>query len=148
MKNYKLLAVIFLLVILAGSTFAGDKEDVQATMNNIGNAFNSHNFKAYFDAFTDDYTVFTAGGTPLRYDASAWKDFIESTASLEYVNYSQQDNVIQVYNGNAAVVTGYYVFKNKAKGGKLNTETGRASTFMVKKNGKWLIAHMHYSKMF
>lgn len=98
MRHFKLTAVFFLFVVLAGSAFAVDKEDVQATINNNENAFNNHNFKTYFNAFTDDYTVFTTVGTPLRFDASPWKDFIESTASLEYVHYSQQDNVIQVYN--------------------------------------------------
>lgn len=101
MKQFKLLAVIILLVIVAGSSFAGNKEDIKAFIKNTESVFNSHNFKVYYDSFTDDYTVFTTSGTPLRYDAGAWKNFIESTSSLEYVNYSQPDNFIQVYNGDA-----------------------------------------------
>lgn len=149
MKTLIISLTVFCVVLsFSVNVFAGDKEDVQAAIENNIKAFNSHNFKAYFDAFAEDNTEFTTVGSPLRFDANAWKDFIEGTASLEFVNYSQQDNVIAIYNGDTAVISGYYIFKTMPKGGELSTQTGRASIIMVKKNGKWLTVHMHFSKMF
>ena len=86
--------------------------------------------------------------SPLRHNADMWKKFIEGTASLDYVNYHQQDSEVQIYNGDAAVVTGYYTFSWMEKGGKMNYQSGRASIVLVKHNGKWMTAHMHFSKMF
>jgi uncharacterized protein (TIGR02246 family) len=148
MKNLKVLTILFLFFLVTSSVYAGDKENVQAALENNIKAFNSQNYKAYFDAFADDNTEFTTVSSPLRFDAKAWKAFIESTASLEYVNYSQQDNVIAIYNGDTAVISGYYTFKTMPKGGELNTQNGRASIIMVKKNGKWLTVHMHFSELF
>jgi len=148
MKHFILTAVLFLFVVLAGSTFAGDKEDVMATLNSTIEAFNKHEFNAYFSNFVDDNTEFPYVVSPLRHDAAMWKNFIQGTALLAYVNYHQQDSEVQVYNGNAAVITGYYTFSWMEKGGQMNYQSGRASMFFVKQDGKWLTVHMHFSKMF
>ena len=148
MKHFILTAVLFLFVVLAGSTFAGDKEDVMATLNSTIEAFNKHEFNAYFSNFVDDNTEFPYVVSPLRHDAAMWKNFIQGTALLAYLNYHQQDSEVQVYNGNAAVITGYYTFSWMEKGGQMNYQSGRASMFFVKQDGKWLTVHMHFSKMF
>jgi ketosteroid isomerase-like protein len=148
MKRFKLAAVFFLLVVLTGSTFAGDKEDVLASLNSTIEAFNNHDIKAYFSNFVADNTEFPYVVSPLRHDASMWKKFIEGTTSLAYVNYHQQYTEVQIYNGNSAVVTGYYTFSWMENGGQMNYQSGRASMFLVKQDGKWLTAHMHFSKMF
>ena len=96
----------------------------------------------------DDNTEFPYVVSPLRHDAAMWKNFIEGTASLAYVNYHQQDEQVQLYNGNTAVVTAYFTFTWMEKGGQMNYQTGRASMVLVKQNGKWMTAHMHFSKMF
>ena len=143
-----IIAAVAVVSALASNAFAGDKEDVQATLDKTIETFNKHDFLTYFSSFTDDNTEFPYVGSPLRHDAAMWKEFIEGTASLEYVNYHQQDVLVQTYNGNTAVVTGYYTFKWAPKGAELNTQSGRASMVLVKENGKWLIVHMHFSKMF
>ena len=148
MKHFKLFAVIFLLAVLAGSTFAGDKEDVLALANNTAEAFNKHDFTTYWSYFTEDNTEFPYVVSPLRHDAAMWKNFIEGTANLAYVNYHGQDFQTQIYNGNSAVVTSYYTFTWMEKGGQMNHQSGRATFVAVKQGGKWLIAHMHFSKMF
>jgi ketosteroid isomerase-like protein len=148
MKLSKSLGFILLLGVLVSNTLAGDKEDVLATVDKTIELFNKHDFQTYFSSFADNNTEFPYVVSPLRYDAAMWKEFIEGTASLEYVNYHQQDVLVQTYNGNTAVVTGYYIFKWKPKGAELNTQSGRASMMLVKENGKWLIVHMHFSKMF
>jgi len=148
MKHFKLVTIIFLFTVFATSTFAGDKEDVLSTLNSTIEAFNKHDIKTYFSYFVDDNTEFPYVVSPLRHDAVMWKNFIESTAFLEYVNYHQQDSQIQVYNGNTAIVTGYYTFSWKEKGGQMNYQSGRASMVLVKQGGKWLTAHMHFSEMF
>jgi uncharacterized protein (TIGR02246 family) len=148
MKNFKLVTVIFLFAVLANSAFAGDKEDVQALANKTAEAFNQHDFTTYMSYFTTDNTEFPYVVSPLRHDAAMWKNFIEGTANLAYVNYHGQDFQIQVYNSDAAVATSYYTFTWMEKGGAMNFQSGRASFFAVKQNGKWFIAHMHFSKMF
>jgi ketosteroid isomerase-like protein len=148
MKHFKLVAVIFLFVVLASSTFAGDKEDVLASLNSTIEAFNKHDIKAYFANFVADNTEFPYVVSPLRHDAAMWKNFIEGTTSLAYVNYHQQDSEVQIYNGNTAIITGYYTFSWMEKGGQMNYQSGRASMVLVKQDGKWMTAHMHFSKMF
>jgi ketosteroid isomerase-like protein len=148
MKHFRCFAVIILFTAFISDTFAGDKEDALASVNKAIEAFNKHDYKTYFSLFVDDNTEFPYVISPLRYDAPAWKGFIEGTAALEYVNYHQQDELIQTYNGNTAVVTGYYTFTWKQKGGETNTQSGRAGIVLIKQNGKWLTAHMHFSKMF
>jgi uncharacterized protein (TIGR02246 family) len=148
MKHLRVAAMILLCAGIASYTFAGDKEDVQAAVDKSIEAFNRHDFQTYFSAFADNNTEFPYVVSPLRHDAAAWKAFIEGTAALEFVNYHQQDILIQTYNGNTAVVTGYYTFTWKQKGGESNTQSGRASMVLVKQSGKWLTAHMHFSKMF
>lgn len=148
MKYLKLIALVFLLAGLTSSVFAGDKEDVQTLINSTAEMFNKHDFKAYFSYFVDDNTEFPYVVSPLRHDAAMWKSFIEGTGSLAYVNYHGQDYQIQIYNGNSAVVTSYYTFSWMEKGGQMNYQSGRATMVAIKQDGKWLIAHMHFSKMF
>jgi ketosteroid isomerase-like protein len=148
MKHFKLATIIFLFAVMAGSAFAGDKEDVLASLNSTIEAFNKHDIKAYFANFVADNTEFPYVVSPLRHDAAMWKNFIEGTTTLAYVNYHQQDTEVQIYNGDSAVITGYYTFTWMEKGGQMNYQSGRASMFLVKQNGKWMTAHMHFSKMF
>jgi len=147
-KMKSIFVILFLFAIWAGSTLAGDKEDVQATVDKTIEAFNKQDHQSYFSTFTDDNTEFPYVVSPLRHDAAMWKSFIEGTASLAYVNYHQQDEQVQVYNGNTAVVTGYFTFKWMEKGGQMNYQSGRASMVLVKQDGKWMTAHMHFSEMF
>jgi uncharacterized protein (TIGR02246 family) len=147
-KQFKLISIIFLLTVFANSIFAGDKEDVLALVSKNTEAFNKQDYKTYFSSFVDDNTEFPYVVSPLRHDAAMWKNFIEGTASLAYVNYHQQDEQVQLYNGNTAVVTAYFTFTWMEKGGQMNYQTGRASMVLVKQNGKWMTAHMHFSKMF
>ncbi len=148
MKVFKIITIIILFSSFLNNTFAGDKEDVLALAAKSAEIFNNKDVKTYFSLFVDDNTEFSGVASTLRYDANAWIDFIEGTANLAYVNYSQQENHVQVYNGNSAIVTGYFTFTWMEKGGQLNTQNGRASMVAVKQDGKWLIAHMHFSKMF
>jgi len=148
MKHFKLVTIIFLLAVFGSSTFAGDKEDVLALISKNTDAFNKQDYKTYFSNFVDDNTEFPYVVSPLRHDAAMWKSFIEGTASLAYVNYHQQDEQVQVYNGNTAVVTGYFTFKWMEKGGQMNYQSGRATMVLIKQDGKWMTAHMHFSKMF
>jgi ketosteroid isomerase-like protein len=86
MKHFKLITIVFLLASFASSTFAGDKEDIQALVNTTAETFNKHDFKTYFSYFVEDNTEFPYVVSPLRHDAAMWKAFIEGTGSLAYVN--------------------------------------------------------------
>ena len=148
MRHFTLTAIIFLFTLFAGNALVGDKEDVQTLINTTAETFNNHDFKTYFSYFVEDNTEFPYVVSPLRHDAAMWKAFIEGTGSLAYVNYHGQDFQIQIYNGNSAVVTSYYTFTWMENGGQMNYQSGRATMVAVKQGAKWLIAHMHFSKMF
>ncbi|MEJ2103209.1 MAG: nuclear transport factor 2 family protein [Ignavibacteriaceae bacterium] len=148
MRFFNLTAIILLFGLFASNALAGDKEDVQTLINTTAETFNNHDFKTYFSYFVDDNTEFPYVVSPLRHNAAMWKAFIEGTGSLAYVNYHGQDYQIQIYNGNSAVVTSYYTFTWMENGGQMNYQSGRATMVAVKQGGKWLIAHMHFSKMF
>ncbi|MGB5511228.1 MAG: nuclear transport factor 2 family protein [Woeseiaceae bacterium] len=148
MSKIKSLSSVLLLLLLTGSAMAGDKEDIKAANSKTLVAFNSQDYAAYFAGFVEDHTDFPYVVSPLRHDAAMWKAFVEGTSNLEYVNYHQQDEQIQVYNGNAAVLTAYYTFTSKPKEGPAEYQTGRASVMYVKVKGQWLVAHMHFSEMF
>jgi uncharacterized protein (TIGR02246 family) len=148
MKHLKYISIIFLFAVFASSAFAGDKEDVLALVSKNIDAFNKQDYKTYFSSFVSDNTEFPYVVSPLRHDAAMWKNFIEGTASLAYVNYHQQDSEVQIYNGNTAVITGYYTFTWMEKGGQMNYQSGRASMVLIKQDGKWMTAHMHFSAMF
>ncbi|MEJ2193639.1 MAG: nuclear transport factor 2 family protein [Ignavibacteriaceae bacterium] len=148
MNQIKKITLLLLFAVFISSANAGDKEDVFSALNNTIDAFNKHDFKTYFSTFTADNTEFPYVVSPLRHDAAMWKNFIEGTASLAYVNYHQQDSEVQIYNSDIAVVTGYYTFTWMEVGGQMNYQSGRASLVLVKQNGKWMTAHMHFSKMF
>jgi uncharacterized protein (TIGR02246 family) len=148
----KLLIISFAVMCISFSfstgTVAGDREDVMATINENIDAFNKQDYKKYWSNFVEDNTEFPYVVSPLRHNADMWKNFIEGTASLAYVNYHQQDAEVQIYNGNTGIVTGYYTFTWMEKGGQMNYQSGRASMVLVKQDGKWMVAHMHFSKMF
>ena len=115
--------ILFSLILSTSLTicvFAGDKEDVLTSLNSTIEAFNKHDINGYFSNFVSDNTEFPYVVSPLRHDASMWRNFIEGTASLAYVNYHQQDSEVQIYNGDAAVVTGYYTFSWMEKDGQMN----------------------------
>ncbi len=148
MKHFKLAVLIILAAVFVSNVFAGDKEDAMKAVNSSMAAFNNHDVNAYFSNFVADNTEFPYVVSPLRHDAKMWRNFIEGTTSLAYVNYHQQDSEVQIYNNDTAVITGYYTFSWMENGGQMNYQSGRASMVLVKQDGKWMTAHMHFSKMF
>ena len=149
MKHFKIVTVIFLFAILASSALAGDKEDAEAVIKKTAEAFSSKEYQTYFTYLADDLEVFTGVSTPLLHIGKTnWMNFINGLGSLPMVTYKQQQNSIRIYNGNTAVVNGYFVFTVVGKDGNATNQSGRNSTTLVKQNGKWLIVNLHFSPMF
>jgi uncharacterized protein (TIGR02246 family) len=149
MKLSKSLGFILLLGVLVSNTLAGDKEDVEAVLTKAWTAFNSKDYQTYFTYLADDLEVFTGVGTPLLHIGKPHiMEFVNGFAQLPSVTYMQQQNSIRIYNGNAAVVNGYFLFTVVGKGGTTTNQSGRNSTTLVKQNGKWLIVNFHFSPMF
>jgi len=145
----KLFTFFFLFTALAGNTFAGDKEDAEAVLQKVVDAFNSKDYQTYSTYFADDHEVFTGVSTPLLHIGKTnWMNFINGLGSLPMVSYKQQQNTVRVYNGNTAAVNGYFVFTVVGKDGNVTTQSGRNSTTLVKQNGKWQIVNQHFSPMF
>jgi uncharacterized protein (TIGR02246 family) len=149
MKKLKYISILFLFTLFASSTFAGDKEDVNTVVNKAWDAFNSKDNQTYFTLLADDLEVFTGVSTPLLHIGKPhWMAFVNSFGSLPLVTYNQQQNSIRIYNGNTAVVNGYFVFTVVGNDGNVTNQSGRNSTTLVKQNGKWLIVNLHFSSMF
>jgi hypothetical protein len=130
MKHFNLVVVFFLLAVLAGSAFAGDKEgdrkDVEAVINKAWDAFNSKDNQTYFTYLADNIEVFTGVSTPLLHIGKPhWIEFVNSFGSLPMVTYNQQQNSIRIYNGNTAVVNGYFVFTVVGSDGNVTNQSGR-----------------------
>jgi len=149
MKHFKIVAVFFLFAIFVSSALAGDKEDAEAVIKKTAEAFSSKEYQTYFTYLADDLEVFTGVSTPLLHIGKTnWMNFINGLGSLPMVTYKQQQNSIRIYNGNTAVVNGYFVFTVVGKDGNATNQSGRNSTTLVKQNGKWLIVNLHFSPMF
>jgi uncharacterized protein (TIGR02246 family) len=149
MKHLKFITILLFFVVLAGSTFAGDKEDVGAIINKAWDAFNSKDYQTFFTYSADDFEMFTGVSTPLLHIGKPhMMEYVNSFSSLPLVTYNQQQNTIRIYNGNTAVVNGYFVFTVVGKDGNVTNQSGRNSTTLVKQNGKWLIVNIHFSPMF
>ena len=149
MKHFKIVAVFFLFAIFVSSALAGDKEDAEAVIKKTAEAFSSKEYQTYFTYLEDDLEVFTGVSTPLLHIGKTnWMNFINGLGSLPMVTYKQQQNSIRIYNGNTAVVNGYFVFTVVGKDGNATNQSGRNSTTLVKQNGKWLIVNLHFSPMF
>jgi uncharacterized protein (TIGR02246 family) len=148
-RAIKLFTFVFLVAAFAGNTFAGDKEDAEAVIQKTVEAFNSKDYQTYFTYLADDLEVFTGVSTPLLHIGKTnWMNFVNGLSSLPMVNYKQQQNSVRIYNGNTAVVNGYFVFTVVGKDVNVITQSGRNSTTLVKQNGKWLVVNWHFSPMF
>ena len=150
MKNLIIsISAICLFFSFSTNTFAGDKEDVEAVLKKAFSSFSSKDYSTYFTYISDDIEVFTGVSTPLLHIGKAhWMEFIKSFEPLPFVTYNQQQNSIRIYNGNTALVNGYFVFTVVGNDGTVTTQSGRNSTTLVKQNGQWLIVNYHFSKMF
>lgn len=144
-----IIAAVAVVSALASNAFAGDKEDVEAVLTKAGDAFNSKDYQTYFSYLADDLEVFTGVVTPLLHMGKPhWIEFVNGFGQLPSTTYKQQQNTVRVYNGNTAVVNGYFVFTVVGKDGTTTTQSGRNSTTLVKQGGKWLIVNYHFSAMF
>jgi uncharacterized protein (TIGR02246 family) len=149
MKPVKWIATLTLLFTFVCGAFAGDKEDVQALQDNAVKAFNAKDKAAYASYLADDLQSFTGVQTPLLLETKAsWMNYIDGLWELPFVSYTQQQNSVRVYNGNSAVVNGYYIFKVVRKDGSMTTVSGRATIDVVKWEGKWKIVNYHFSNLF
>jgi ketosteroid isomerase-like protein len=149
MKQTRAILAVFILATFVGSAFAGDKEDVRAVLDNTAKAFNSKDKVAYESALADEFQAFTSVQTPLLYETKAsWMAFISGLWQLPSVTYNQQQNSIQVYNGDSAVANGYYIFTVVGKDGDATTVSGRATISFAKLHGRWMIVNYHFSNLF
>jgi ketosteroid isomerase-like protein len=149
MKIVKWIATVTLLFTFACSASAGDKEDVLAFLEGGIKAFNTKDKAAYASNLADDFQSFSGVQTPLLYETKAsWMNWIDGLWELPFVSYTQQQNSVRVYNGNSAVVNGYFIFKVVRKDGSLTTVSGRATIDVVKWEGKWKIVNYHFSNLF
>ena len=149
MKYMTCSAAVILLFVFVNCSFAGDKDDVESVLTKAANAFSSKDYQTYFTYLAEDLEVFTGVTTPLLHSGKPhWMNFINGLGQLPSATYSQQQNSIRIYDGNTAVVNGYYVFSVVGKDGTATHQSGRNSTTLIKQGGKWMIVNLHFSAMF
>lgn len=149
MKHIGFVLVLLFSLTLFGNVLAGDKEDVQKAFNDAIRAFNSKDYETYFSYLADNFEAFTGVVTPLLHEGKPhWMSFINGLGELPSVTYNQQQNSMRVFNGDTAVINGYFIFTVVGKDGITTTQSGRNSTTLVKQGGKWTIVNFHFSSLF
>ena len=138
---------VAMLMIPAGR--AGDAEDVKAEyLRHVANA-NEGKVDAFIAQHMPGHTAFGPGGDLLsRWDSleaekAARPDLAKPGAHPAGVNHVE----VQVYNGNAAVVTAYRKSPVTLTDGTSRPGVRRVTSVWVKQNGKWLEVHDHMSTL-
>ena len=145
-KRYVSLALLLVLVSIAPTAWAGDKEDVAAATAKWAALFTDDNPDPIL-ALYDTEAVMWGTLSPARRDnPAAIRDYFEKAfKALPGHKVAFGDQLIRVY-GNTAINTGYYTF-SFVKDGKPTSLPARYSFVYVKRNGAWKIVDHHSSKM-
>lgn len=108
-------------------------------------AYESNDVKAYFDFFTDDMTQFWQEG---RMDMPEYRPFWtgEIGKGRRVLEVRTADMAIHVAPSNDAAVAGYRIFvKERLADGSVTESWNQETDVMFKIDGRWKVAHMHYS---
>ncbi len=96
---------------------------------------------------TDDYTEFN-GDYATRLDGKAMNSRLAEAAgkaSARTIASEMANPKVQVYNGNAAVLTYNYVGVIQDKDGKTEPARAKSTRVYVKKGDKWMLVHANFA---
>ncbi|MEO5588803.1 MAG: nuclear transport factor 2 family protein [Gemmatimonadaceae bacterium] len=151
-KTPQLAAALILSAALAMPVQAqqsGPVVEAKAAIDKATTSFNSGDYKTYSTYVADDVEVFTGVYTPLLFVGKAqWMGFVNSLATFAYVNLDPRSERCRAYGSETVVCNGYFVFTTVTKSGVTEVQSGRESLTMVKQGGRWMVANMHFSRMF
>jgi len=145
-KRHISLALLLVLVSIAPTAWAGDKEDVAAATAKWAEVFVLDDPDPILGLY-DTEGVLWGTISPTRRDTpEALRDyFVKAFKALPGHKVAFGDQLIRVY-GNTAINTGYYTF-SFVKEGEAKSLPARYSFVYVKRNGAWKIVDHHSSAM-
>ena len=124
-------------------------EQARAALEKALVDFNAANYDAYLTAFAEDFEGFTGVYSPLRIEGKeAWAKFINGLHNYAGTSYVQRQPKYRSYGDQTVICNSYFVYSTTSKTGVTEIQTGRETTVLIKKDGKWLIANYHFSGMF
>ena len=134
------------LLLLAGSAFAGPKEDVAAATAKWSEALAQNDPDKMLTLYATDAVLWGTLSPKVRADRAALRDyFVGAFKVLPGLKVSFGEQLIRVY-GATAVNTGYYTF-SYLKDGELQALPARYSLVFVKDGQSWMIVDHHSSAM-
>lgn len=140
----KRIMMFVLLLGVAVTTWAGDKEDVAAATAKWAQVFIDDNPDPIMALYAKDGVLWGTLSPTRRDTPAALREyFVNAFKALPGHKVTFGDQLIRVY-GNTAINTGYYTF-SFMKDGKPATLPARYSFTYVKTGGQWLIVDHHSS---
>ena len=144
MELMKRIMMSVLLLGVAVTTWAGDKEDVAAAAVKWTQVFTDDNPDPIMALYAKDGVLWGTLSPTRRDTPAALREyFVNAFKALPGHKVTFGDQHIRVY-GNTAINTGYYTF-SFMKDGKPATLPARYSFTYVKTGGQWLIVDHHSS---
>lgn len=145
MKKLIGLSIFILVIILTINTqaqqWSAEQKDVWAGVQKYWEIDNN-NPQAYFQYFDDSYI-----GWSYSNEAPGTREDALKSAKYSSTKVKQMYNILTPakiwVNGNFAYVHYYYTQVSESNDGKTNTEKGRWTDILMKKNGKWMIVGDH-----
>ncbi len=123
--------------------------DAMAVMDKSLATFNSGNYTDYGTHISDDIVAYTGVYTPIAFEGKAkWVEFINGLSAYSSVTYDQRQRTCKAYGPDTVLCNAYFVFTTIAKDGKMEVQSGRETSALVRQGGVWKYASMHYSPMF
>ena len=145
-KRYVSFALFLVLVSIAPTAWAGDKENVAAATAKWAALFTDDNPDPILALYDQEAVMWGTLSPTRRDDPAAIRDyFVKAFKALPGHKVTFGDQLIRVY-GNTAINTGYYTF-SFVKDGEAKSLPARYSFVYVKRNGAWKIVDFHSSKL-
>jgi uncharacterized protein (TIGR02246 family) len=147
MKRHRSLVVLLLVLFgMAGTVWAGPKEDVAAAIAQWGTIFTDDNPDRILTLYAPAAVLWGTLSPTVRQGPAALREyFVAAFKALPGHRVSFGDQLIRVY-GDTAINTGYYTF-SYVKDGERKTIPARYSFVYVKSDRGWLIVDHHSSAM-
>lgn len=140
------LILSLVLLGIAGTAWAGDKEDVAVAAKKWAEVFVLDNPDPILALYDKEGVLWGTLSPTRRDDPAALRDyFVKAFAALPGHKVTFGDQLIRVY-GNTAINTGYYTF-SYMKDGETKTLPARYSFVYVQRGKDWLIVDHHSSAM-
>ena len=143
MRKVEWLLVVLVLAVAPVAALAGPAEDVSATVDRWGSAFNSNNVDLLVNLYAPDAILVGTAGLTLKEGSDAIRSYSRLAKSGDTVAIDNRKVIM--LGDDVAYVTGFYTFSALRNGQPAKTLAG-FTMILVKRGNDWLIAHHHSSR--